>query len=150
MNTITARLSKLVLPLILAFMAGCTHNNGDIGIWFGTWLVESITQDGSTHPVMIDGTLCFQFQGEIATIRQTTISHDEFVDYGTWREGDGKLYILFSDPNVAYSHVLETVAGLKPNAGDGYHFTVEHTGGNLHLTLVDVDDHLWHLRLRKL
>ena len=28
-------------------MSGCTHNNGDIGPWFGTWQVTGIDADGA-------------------------------------------------------------------------------------------------------
>ena len=33
----------LIALLTLVGLSGCTHNDGDIGIWFGTWMVEDIT-----------------------------------------------------------------------------------------------------------
>ena len=35
--------------VVLSF-CGCTHNNGDIGPWFGQWKVERIDKDGMPDP----------------------------------------------------------------------------------------------------
>ena len=49
--------------LALLLTASCTRNHGDIGPWFGTWHVETITADGT--PVTVVGDYFFQFQSGV-------------------------------------------------------------------------------------
>lgn len=134
--------------LALLSLSACTHNNGDIGIWFGTWMVEQITNEQTGQQAQYDGTLVMQFQGDVATIRQTTTNHDELVDYGTWQHEADRLTITFPDPDVAYDHVLEQVLGVP--LGQQYAFTVLHSDAKrLTLSLTDHNGQPWQLRLRK-
>ena len=36
----------LIIMLSMAALSSCTHNNGDIGPYFGTWKMLSIEVDG--------------------------------------------------------------------------------------------------------
>ncbi len=105
----------LIALLALMGLSACTHNDGDIGPWFGTWQVEQITCDGENLPDTYYNPstvpLYLQFQGDMVTVRLTSTLHDERVDYGTWVEGDGSLDISFPDSNVAYDHILSTLLG---------------------------------------
>lgn len=132
-------------------LTACTHNEGDIDIWFGTWQIEQIScaevqLDDSYYNLSHSAYL--QFQGEMVTARYVSPLHDETVDYGTWREGDGTLDIEFPDPNVAYSNVLGSLIG----SGDtSFHFTITERSAS-HVTLSyynTVWDQHWTLRLRK-
>jgi len=99
MKTIISHITILIL-LLLAF-SSCTHNNGDIGIWFGTWHVESITTDGT--PANVDGDYFFQFQNKVLRVSKVG-SHEQTIEsFGTWNEDEsGKMNISFPDPTTFY------------------------------------------------
>lgn len=146
------KLQYLLLTILatLTFVS-CTHNDGDIGIWFGTWQVENITCDDGTQPsIKLDGTLFFQFQSDIATIRQVTTMHDELVDYGSWTESDDKLDITFPDANVAYFHVLPTATDIHFATDSHYPFTIVQKSNKLvTLSIDDAANKQWTFTLRK-
>jgi len=92
------------LFLFLALVLGsCTRNHGDIGMWFGTWHVESITAD--EQPVNdAEGDYFFQFQSKVFRVSQVS-GHETLVEsFGTWAEDadNGKMTITFPDPGVYY------------------------------------------------
>ena len=91
-------ISLLTVVLVLG---SCTHNHGDIGIWFGTWHVESITADGA--PVAVVGDYFFQFQSKVFRVSQVG-DHEQLVEsFGTWNDSEsGKMVIDFPDPDVFY------------------------------------------------
>ena len=146
MKTIKHTLMALVALLGLT---ACTHNEGDIDIWFGTWQIEEIScAEMQLSDTYNNPNVYLQFQGEMVTALHVSSLHDESVDYGTWREGDGTLDIDFPDPNVAYSHVLGSLIG----SGDtSFHFTITERSAN-HVTLNyynTIWNQHWTLRLRK-
>jgi len=103
----------LIALLALVGLSGCTHNEGDIGPWFGTWMVEDITGGASDfeldHP-MDQGNYYFQFQGKMCTVIYIDNKHNQLVDYGTWSEDGDKMTISFPDQNVAYNLLLDQLA----------------------------------------
>ena len=91
-----------ILSIVVLFaLSACTRNHGDIGIWFGTWYVESITADGA--PVAVEGDYFFQFQNKVFRVSQVT-DHAQLVEsFGTWNDSEsGKMVIDFPDPDVFY------------------------------------------------
>lgn len=147
----TLRYTLITLASLLGLTC-CTHNEGDIGIWFGTWQVERAILsgiDGSYDYQPVDASLYFQFQGEMVTVRWVSDLHDEVVDYGTWSENDdGTLDISFPDDNVAYNHILASLLG-NPQAT--YHFVIDRKTANQVIMVYALSDgeHLWALHLRK-
>ena len=91
----------MVLLATLLALGSCTRNHGDIGPWFGTWHVESITVDGA--PVTVEGDYFFQFQSKVFRVSQVG-GHEHLVEsFGTWDESDdGTMTITFPDPDVFY------------------------------------------------
>ncbi len=91
----------LILCLLGLFvLSSCTRNHGDIGMWFGTWHVESITAGGS--PVNVEGDYFFQFQSKVFRVSKV-YGHEQLVEsFGTWEEQDGTMTIDFPDPGVFY------------------------------------------------
>ena len=90
-------------------LGACTRNHGDIGIWFGTWHVESITLDGAS--VSHAGDYFFQFQSHAFRVSQVGDREQLVESYGTWEESeDGRLTIDFPDASVYYIEMpgLET------------------------------------------
>lgn len=147
----TLRYTLITLLATIA-LTSCTHNNGDIGIWFGTWQVEHLIRNNDEVPKSYYdpsvSALYFQFQGDVVTTRRTTPMHDEFVDYGTWSEDDGTLEISFPDPNIAYDHVLGTLLASGDNS---FHFTITNRSAS-HVTLTYFNaiwNQQWTLKLRK-
>ena len=47
MIKVKQNLINVAIALLLVIVAtACTHNDGDIGPWFGLWRVERLTVDG--------------------------------------------------------------------------------------------------------
>ena len=90
-----------MLSAIAVLLSGsCTRNHGDIGPWFGTWHVESITCDGLS--IAVDGDYFFQFQSKVFRVSQVT-DHEQTVEsFGTWDDSGNKMTIDFPDPTVYY------------------------------------------------
>ena len=96
-------ISLLTVVLVLG---SCTRNHGDIGIWFGTWHVESIVKAGGIYqyivPVEVEGDYFFQFQSKVFRVSQVK-EHNQLVEsFGTWEENGDKMTITFPDPDVFY------------------------------------------------
>ena len=94
------------LMTVVLVLDSCTRNHGDIGPWFGTWHVESITASGSIYqdivPVTVEGDYFFQFQSKVFRVSQVT-DHEQTVEsFGTWDENGDKMTIDFPDESVFY------------------------------------------------
>lgn len=88
------------LMAIVLVLGSCTRNHGDIGPWFGTWHVESITANGT--PITVEGDYFFQFQSKVFRVSQVT-DHEQTVEsFGTWDENGDKMTIDFPDESVFY------------------------------------------------
>lgn len=126
-----------ILSIVVLFaLSACTRNHGDIGIWFGTWHVESITAAGA--PVVVEGDYFFQFQNKVFRVSLVG-DHEQVVEsFGTWNDSEsGKMVIDFPDPDVFYiqmpgleSHNTFTIAHsssrevtLEKVANDGTSYT---------------------------
>ena len=85
---------------IVLVLGSCTRNHGDIGPWFGTWHVETITANGT--PITVEGNYFFQFQSKVFRVSQV-IDHEQTVEsFGTWDENGDKMTIDFPDESVFY------------------------------------------------
>ena len=88
------------LMAIVLVLDSCTRNHGDIGPWFGTWHVETITANGT--PITVEGDYFFQFQSKVFRVSQVK-ERDQLVEsFGTWDENGDKMTIDFPDPDVFY------------------------------------------------
>lgn len=91
-------MNKIIYIIISLFCfagAGCTHNNGDIGDWFGTWRLESITVDGH-NDAGYGQNIIWKFQSNIISIVVVDdVEHTANCSYGTWSEWDGVLTLKF-------------------------------------------------------
>ena len=88
------------LMAIVLVLGSCTRNHGDIGPWFGTWHVETITANGT--PITVEGDYFFQFQSKVFRVSQVT-DHEQTVEsFGTWDENGDKMTIEFPDESVFY------------------------------------------------
>ena len=90
--------------MVVLALGSCTRNHGDIGPWFGTWHVESITANGT--PVTHEGDYFFQFQSKVFRVSMVGDREQLVESFGTWEESNGKMTINFPDPDVNYISVL--------------------------------------------
>ena len=84
------RLATHILVSIIAVVAlsGCSRNNGDIGLWFGLWHVDSIEVDGVPDEAY-DGNYYMLFQGKVFCIRWVDEQrHEYYESFAQWQEGD--------------------------------------------------------------
>lgn len=80
------------ITLLLTVIAGCTHNDGDIGHWFGSWLLEEVSVDGTA--IRPDPQVMISFQGDIFDAAE--VGGQDF--YGMWNEENSRLS-LAGDPH---------------------------------------------------
>lgn len=80
-----------------AAVAGCADNNGDIGLWYGVWALESVKVNGTPDTSFDnDGSWTnFQFQNNIVCISRNTALHEKTECWGTWRQQDDRLLLDF-------------------------------------------------------
>lgn len=81
-----------------ACLCGCTHNNGDIGPWFGTWKLEKITIDGEPDS-QYGANIFWKFQTGVFSMVEVTSDtpakgYNEI--FGTWNEDNGYLFLDFN------------------------------------------------------
>lgn len=92
----------ILLPLLAMLSTGCTHNDGDIGPWFGTWQLEEITADGDVETAY-NHDIFWQFQNTVFCMRKVTALHDNLPRWGTWKEtGDNVLQLNFTHHDSEY------------------------------------------------
>lgn len=77
--------------LITFAVSGCTHNNGDIGPWFGIWKVVSISPDQTYK-----GNFFWKFQTNVIEMLRNTDDLEYSPRFGTWQEKDGNLILDFT------------------------------------------------------
>lgn len=75
----------LLSVLLSTVISGCTHNNGDIGEWFGTWKVTEITID-STNDSTYTGNMFWLFQSSVICMRTMDENHGYTDHWGSWKE----------------------------------------------------------------
>ena len=67
-------------------LSSCTHNNGDIGPYFGTWKLLSISVDG-VEDVDYAGNVFWKIQNEVeCMVRVNESAHTANECWGTWKE----------------------------------------------------------------
>lgn len=93
-----AKASTIIAVLLAIVAAACTHNNGDIGPWFGAWKVEAITIDGEPK-ADYGGNLFFEFQSTVVKMCLVGDHHSTVNVIGNWDEDSGGvLHLNFPDP----------------------------------------------------
>lgn len=135
----------ILLALTLAgAVASCTYNNGDIGIWFGTWSIDTLKVDGNvTHLATAGDTAVnyfMQFQSSVFRLSIVGPYHDADENFGTWQEGEqpGTMRAWFPDSN--YTYILHRVPGMELDN----HFTVvRHNNRRLVLTKTAANGHTY-------
>ncbi len=109
----------LIAAVAIVCLPGCTHNNGDIGPYFGTWKLTGIEIDGKPDETY-SGNIFWQFQSTVFCMRQVNPHHDTDIRWGSWEEtSDNMLALNFThhdDEHPAESNFYSPlpVTGLAP------------------------------------
>lgn len=125
-----------VLVLLLCLSA-CRVNNGDIGLLYGTWAVESVEIDGDAYTGWREGQYdesFFQFQNNICFVTRTNERYDYQNVASTWRwvEEDVRIELDFRHTDNFYpepgGYSYEAPAWLLLTEPTVYAFNVEWFG----------------------
>lgn len=145
----------LLLPLLLAISAAsCTHNNGDIGFWFGTWQVDQILLDGVPDSAYTQHNMFFQFQTAYFKIVVTEPHNATTTGLSYCEVHDDQLLVNFNFTSDAIgaqydppkqSHLLRGL-DLKTGQPVWNYFTYRHNGRNLTLTTFNRPDSIVTIR----
>lgn len=86
-------LTSILIGLLTLIFAGCSHNNGNIGNWFGTWHVTEITVNGETLETY-NQNMYFKFQANICDIITVSPHHDNFEHFARFQEQDNHTILI--------------------------------------------------------
>ncbi|MDE6266351.1 MAG: lipocalin-like domain-containing protein [Muribaculaceae bacterium] len=88
----------LLTMISMTLISSCTHNNGDIGPWFGQWKLSELKIDGVADPAY-KGDVFWSFQTNIFMMKEMlTDGTGQWADmrWGSWEESDGELLLIFT------------------------------------------------------
>lgn len=85
-------LTVKLIGLLSLILAGCTHNNGYIGDWFGTWQVTEIAVNGEKQDSYTRN-MFFKFQTDICNII-TVYPHNTYDEHFARFKNEGNNTIL--------------------------------------------------------
>lgn len=137
-----------ILLTVIAFFSllsvSCTHNNGDIGDWFGTWRLESITIDGATDPDYTSPRLIWKFQSQVVMIMEPNDDmHEANYALGSWHQEGNDLLLDFDYDLGNYAWMLHfpVKATLKILKLSGSAIELQYTD--------DVTNKVYHYKLKR-
>lgn len=92
----------IITILALIGLSSCTHNNGDIGPWFGTWKVAEITINGSPDSSYA-GNLFWSFQTSVIGMTEInpTLGVTTAESWGSWEQQGDILRLNFTNTDDA-------------------------------------------------
>lgn len=91
-------LSLKLLLLTALCLSSCMQHNGDIGDWFGTWHLQTITVDG-IEDNSYESNYFFQFQTDKVRLSEVAPSgYPDLLDecFGRWKQEGNTLTLDFS------------------------------------------------------
>lgn len=136
-----------VLTLMLFGASSCMQHNGDIGEFFGTWKLTSITIDGQ-QDISYEGTTFFQFQTDVIRISRIE-PHQLFTHrYGQWTR-DGETLCLDFGFTATDPGEYEPPMWIYLQRGKNLMHIVNLTSRDMVLTLQDPDLSTIEYRLHK-
>ena len=138
----TIRHTLLSLVALLGLTA-CTHNDGDIGPWFGTWHVEQVTASTNDYDGTSDNNLFLQFQSTVISMRATLDNHVVLSSFGHWEVDGDKLTVTFPDA----SQRIQMAAWMDCDATN--RFTVRTITGSNMVLETSVDGVTYVITLKK-
>lgn len=140
--------------LSIISLSSCRMNNGDIGEYFGSWLVCSMTVDGTEAEDFDPETTFWEFQNNIIRISLTDSHYDIISRWGTWHEEDNRLILDFTHHDDANPEGTSGYKGpewlLFPSSGIIDLTFVERGHDRMKLSWQDPEGHTIVYSLRKI
>lgn len=146
------RLIILLLPLLM--FCSCRVNNGDIGDFFGSWLMESMTVDGEVPDDFNPELTYWEFQNNLVSISRVEFMYDKESRWGTWSEDGNHLLLNYThysqglNPGTGQYTAPEWL-GFPPNSVISLTF-VTRSSKRMSLTWTDYEGHVYVYSLRKI
>lgn len=137
-NAIIAFLAALCISL-----SACTHNNGNIGPIFGSWALDSITEDGRPYPLGKDDATVFAFQDEIVRVtRLTNPPYAKDMKTGNFAIHGDELTLRFARNTGPDAGMFLTPYWLPlPDDGEPIHFRIDKLKGGAFVFSYDFNSH---------
>ena len=87
--------NAIIAVMAIVLLSACTHNDGNIGHWFGSWKLRQITINGENDEAY-QGNVFWKFQSEVVQMSQLNSYHGRTDAWGSWKEVDaeGNLFRL--------------------------------------------------------
>lgn len=97
----------LFLSITLLLSAGCTHNNGDIGPFFGKWKMTKMTIDGEENKDY-EGNIFWSYQSTTISMLRVVDDMSSVLTFGNWETNDDYRILNISFPDEIFPPLVET------------------------------------------
>lgn len=89
--------------LVAVAFCGCRMNNGDIGDFFGSWLLYSMTIDGNEAENFDTESTYWEFQNNIIEISRVDSHYQKWGRWGTWVDDGDRLLLDYTHGDEDYA-----------------------------------------------
>ena len=98
-------ITSIVFAVLI--LSGCTHNNGNIGPWWGQWKIEKIEQNGEVLD-RYEGNYFFRFQSSSVAVVRSSVETENISgsSNGHWLEENSTLRFEFLDDKGIYQNIF--------------------------------------------
>lgn len=104
---------SIIILSAMSLLAGCTHNNGDIGPLFGQWIMTGITVNGDTPADINPTEWNWRFQNQVFLISHVdVVAHDYRQYWGSWTMADKTMTIDYDNIDSAIDYAYETPSAI--------------------------------------
>jgi hypothetical protein len=100
------QIKQILLYVALIFVAvGCKTNNGDIGVYYGSWALDAVSIDGTADTEWCaDGRwTTWSFQNDVICISRMNEYADLESCWGTWSEDGNRLLLDYRHHDDKYA-----------------------------------------------
>ena len=106
MKSTIARLTTILIVGI-CLLTGCTHNNGDIGPFFGKWKLERMTVN-TEEVADYEGNIFWSYQSSTISMTRVIDPTSSFITYGNWEVDEDYTVMHISFPDKIHAPLPET------------------------------------------
>lgn len=106
MKSTIARLTTILIVGI-CLLTGCTHNNGDIGPFFGKWKMTKMAIDGEEDKDY-EGNIFWSYQSTTISMLRVVDDMSSVLTYGNWSTNDDYSILNISFPDDIFPPLAET------------------------------------------
>ena len=99
------RILFILLPLFIS--GGCTHNNGNIGEFFGQWIMADVAAEGNRLSDVTPADWNWRFQSGVLLISKVDrVAHIHTQYWASWSRKDQTLMVNYknTDPGIDYNY----------------------------------------------